>query len=46
MLTVLLLVEYLDAVTGSFVVSKLGLVLLLVKHRLVVPHSPFEDIDW
>lgn len=45
-LTVLLRVECLDAVTGSVIVSKLGLVCLLVEHWLVVPHPPFEDIDW
>jgi hypothetical protein len=44
-LTVLFLMECLDTVTGSFVVSKLRLVLLLVKYGLVVPQSAFEDID-
>ena len=39
-------VECLDTVTGSFVVSKLRLVLLLVKHGIVVPQSALEDIDW
>lgn len=45
-LTVLLLVECLDAVTGIVIVSELGLIGLPVKHSLVVPHSPFENIDW
>jgi len=44
--TMLLLVEFLDGVTSSIVVSELGLVRLLVKHGLVVPHSSFENVDW
>jgi hypothetical protein len=44
--TMLFLVKCLDTVAGSFVVSKLRLVLLLVKHGLVVTQSALEDVDW